>query len=131
MNGILVLAVALGGAIGATARYTISHLVSLRGESLFPWGTLIANLLGCFMLGLVYEMSELVALNPNAKAMISVGLIGALTTFSTFTLETINLLRKQQWCPAFLNMMVSILAGFAACVFGIFVIRLAARAISG
>ena len=88
-----------------------------------------ANILGCFMLGAVYEVGEWVSINPNARAMISVGIIGALTTFSTFTLETLNLLRKHEWVPAFLYMMLSIVIGFIACVLGIFAVRLVGRLI--
>ena len=120
MNILLISSVAIGGAVGATARFAIS---------LIPFGTLIANILGCFILGAVYEMGEWVAINPNARAMISVGIIGALTTFSTFTLETLNLLRKHEWFPAFLYMMLSIVIGFIACVLGIFTVRLISRVI--
>ena len=127
MNPLLVLSVALGGAAGATARFAISYAVHLRSVGLFPWGTLIANILGCFLLGAFFQLSELVTINPNVKAMISVGLIGALTTFSTFTLESLNLIKKQEWIPAIVNIGVSLAAGFAACIVGICIVRQIAK----
>ena len=127
MSLLLLSSVALGGAVGATARFAISHFTSLRGATLLPWGTLLANIIGCFLLGALHELSDLIPIGEHTRAMLSVGLIGALTTFSTFTLETINLVRNHEWMPAILNLLVSIVVGFAACVAGIFVIRVITR----
>ncbi len=127
MNALLLVSVALGGAVGATARFIISYAVAQRVGSLFPWGTLTVNVTGCFLLGLFVEVSQVVSIGPNARALISVGVIGALTTFSTFALETITLLRAREWQPALLNIAMSVVFGLAACVLGIIVARTGVR----
>jgi CrcB protein len=124
VNALLLIAIAAGGAVGAVGRHVISFFVSQKLGPFFPWGTLVANVLGCFLIGTVFELSERINLGPNARAMISIGLIGALTTFSTFAIETINLIREREWAPALLNISISIVAGLGACALGMLAVRL-------
>lgn len=88
--------VALGGAIGAVFRYVLGMgATSLFGDS-FPWGTLIANTLGCFLMGVLVGL----ALQKNNEPMwlfLGIGGLGALTTFSTFSADTFNLLNSGHW----------------------------------
>lgn len=91
----LILAIAVGGAIGAVAR----HLVNVQAAALmgfgFPWGTLTVNIFGSFLMGVLVETSALVWSPDSAvRAMLAVGVLGAFTTFSTFSLDTIVLYER-------------------------------------
>ncbi len=89
--------IALGGAGGALARHWMSTLVHNSAGSHFPWGTLSVNLLGSFCIGLVYVLIlEKGVLHPDWRSVAMVGFLGAFTTFSTFSLETIGLLENGQ-----------------------------------
>ena len=97
-------AVATGGAVGATARYMVSGWVYARFGDGFPTGTLAVNLIGCFFIGLVMEMTETRFLLPPAvKLFVTVGLLGGFTTFSTYSFETLALLRDGAPGLALLN----------------------------
>jgi fluoride exporter len=100
------LAVAIGGAIGACLRYGCNELaLNVLGKS-FPFGTLLVNILGSFVLGLF--SSGVVAVSPW-RALITIGLIGAFTTFSTFSLDTILLLQQGDWQKAIANVFLNVL----------------------
>lgn len=102
-----------GGVLGTLARYAGSGAVYRMMGERFPYGTLAINLLGCFLIGLFFSLSEnRGALSPNARLFLMTGFCGAFTTFSTFMLETHQLLRDGQNFLAFANIAVSILAGF-------------------
>jgi CrcB protein len=95
--------VALGGSIGAVLRYLLSiFMIQLFGSS-FPFGTLLVNLLGA-----VYAMGQLSHISPEIKALIGIGLLGALTTFSTFSNETLLLLQEGLWHKAILNVLLNV-----------------------
>jgi CrcB protein len=88
-----VLLVMLGGSLGALCRYGVSLLaVRLFGNS-FPWGTLLVNLSGCFLIGLSFSLADRNIMTPSTRLFCVTGFLGALTTFSTFALETTNALR--------------------------------------
>jgi len=114
----VLLAVALGGAIGAVARYkTIGWVGHLAGHG-FPWGTLAANLLGSFAMGLLIEAGALkLSLSQEMRALLAVGLLGAFTTFSSFALDFATLWHRGESLPALTYAVVSttgaILALFA------------------
>ena len=106
MNNILF--VALGGSIGAVFRYLISiFMVQLFGSA-FPFGTLLVNILGSFMMGIIYALGQVSEVSPEIKAMVGVGLLGALTTFSTFSNETLLLIQSGAWLKAFLNITLNL-----------------------
>jgi fluoride exporter len=86
-----ILLVMCGGGLGAASRYGVSVLsVKLWGNT-FPWGTLTVNLVGCFMIGLLFALADRVRLlTPEMRLLLITGFLGALTTFSAFTLESIN-----------------------------------------
>lgn len=87
--------IAAGGALGAVARYLLSTWLNNRSVQAFPYGTFVVNLVGCFFLGLFYALSlEKSVINPQTRPMITVGFLGAFTTFSTFSLETLNILKE-------------------------------------
>lgn len=114
------LLVAGGGAVGALLRYLVSGMAyQALGES-FPWGTLTVNVLGSFAIGLLWAISEEVALPAAFSPFVFVGMIGAFTTFSTYGLETFNLLRDGEVRLGLLNFVGSNLLGFVAVVLGFF-----------
>jgi len=103
----MLLAVAAGGAIGATARFLISTGVhKLVGPS-FPYGTLAVNILGSFLIGLLFSYFEQ-TIAPLQKALLVTGMLGALTTFSTFSLETLLILQDGLYLKALLNMALNL-----------------------
>jgi CrcB protein len=113
------LLVALGAAVGAPARYLIDRAVQDRHRSRFPWGTLVVNVLGSLILGLVAGATLAHAAPDGIGAMIGTGLCGALTTYSTFSLETVRLLEQRAPWAALANAAVSILAGLGAVYLGL------------
>ena len=108
--------VGIGGAIGAICRFLLSSWLNTQDG--FPFGTLCANAIGCFALGLLgtYLSSRI---NPEWKLIISTGFLGALTTFSTFSFETIQFALRDQWKLAALYFFVQLISGAILTLFGI------------
>ena len=105
------LAVALGGAIGSVLRYLIG-LIPLKEQALFPIKTFAINVLGCFVIGLIAALSlKSSNLNPRLVLFLKVGICGGFTTFSTFALESSNLLKNGHPGIAGLYMFLSIAVG--------------------
>ncbi len=104
-------AIGVGGAIGAILRFVISGIAyNVLGQN-FPWGTLVVNMIGCFLIGFLSQLFEEMAISPNLRVLILVGGLGAFTTFSTYALENVNLLRDGQFGIAFLNIIASTVLG--------------------
>ena len=101
--------IGIGGFIGAVLRYLTSDLVQRLSGSGFPYGTLAVNALGCLVIGFLAVLAEERGIfTPEARALVFVGVLGAFTTFSTFSYETSSLLRSGQALPALLNIGVQI-----------------------
>lgn len=113
-----VLLITLGGALGALLRYTVSGLALRLFGTGFPWGTLCANLLGCFLIGLLWALSDRVAFHPRVHPFLFTGLLGAFTTFSTYGLESVNLLRDGEVLRGLANIAASNGLGLVAVVLG-------------
>ena len=103
----------LGGGIGAVLRYLISKCTLLFYKGQFPFSTLLSNILSCIIVGLfLTALSASKSINPNVKIFVLIGLCGGLSTFSTFSLETIQLLKSGNYYWAFANVLFSIVACF-------------------
>ena len=115
-----ILAIAGGGALGALGRFWVSiGVYRILGRD-FPWGTLAVNTLGSFLMGLLFVLFiERLAAGSEVRAAVLVGFLGAFTTFSTFSLETIALIEEGDLGRAFLNMWVSVLICLLACWVGV------------
>lgn len=105
-------AVALGGALGALTRWWVSE--SLQGgapDLRFPWGTFTVNLLGALLLGLLYGVLQHVEVSAGARAFMTVGVLGAFTTFSTFSFEAVAMAHGGALARAAVYLGTSVLAG--------------------
>lgn len=103
--------IALGGALGTLLRYAAGGFIYRFTGGTFPWGTLGINLAGSFVIGSLWAMFETLTVSPNVRAFALIGILGGFTTFSTFTLETFNLLRDGEVLFALVNVLVSTLSG--------------------
>lgn len=109
-----VVLVVLGAAVGAPLRYLTDRLLQGRHDSRFPWGTFTANIAGSALLGFLYALPA----SRGTQLLLGTGLCGALTTYSTFSYETVALARSGARMLAVLNVAASVLAGFGAAYCG-------------
>jgi CrcB protein len=120
-----ILLIALFGAVGTLARYGLQGLVQIRMGSTFPYGTLLINLTGCFLLGLIGQVTlNRVIVPPEWRMAIAIGFFGGYTTFSSFGWETAKMLEAGEWLRASTYVVASVLLGLLLSVAGI---RLANR----
>ncbi|PYE55277.1 fluoride efflux transporter CrcB [Deinococcus yavapaiensis] len=111
--------IALGGALGAVARFALGAFVAARSPlGTFPLSTLVINVLGSFALGLLLALVGRGTLSDAWRLWIGVGFLGAFTTFSTFSVEVDGLLRRGAWTQAFAYVSLSVGLGFGAAVLG-------------
>jgi fluoride exporter len=118
--------VAVGGGLGALSRYGATLLAVQIFGSRFPWGTLIVNLAGCFLIGLSFALADrgLNIMNPSARLFFVTGYLGGLTTFSTFAMETVNSLRSATYLIALANFLFNNVIGGALVFLGLWVGKL-------
>ena len=120
-----VLLIALGGSIGAVARYGLSGFVQRFTSPYFPFGTFTVNIVGCLVFGILAGIAEQrFALGPQARAFLLIGVLGGFTTFSSFTYETFQLLRDAEIARAALNVFGQVIVGLAAMWAGFVVARM-------
>lgn len=103
--------IALGGALGTVARYWMTNAVAALTGPMFPWGTILINIIGSFIIGLVAHMTTPVGRVPipfDMRAFILVGICGGYTTFSAFSLQTLELARTGHWFQAGGNIVLSV-----------------------
>jgi CrcB protein len=117
---VLGLYIALGGALGAVARYGLGRWIHSWAGDGFPWGTFAINAIGSFLIGLSLRYLEGIAAAPELRALMTVGLLGAFTTFSTFTYDTIVLLQEGAWTRAALYALGSLAIGLLAVGSGLY-----------
>ena len=118
------LLIGLGGFTGALLRYGVSGLVlNFSKNGSFPFATLVVNLLGCFLIGLLSQLVDTNGMfSPQARSFIFIGLLGAFTTYSTFGNETINLMRAGQGLLSLTHIGTHLLLGLAAVWLGRFLV---------
>ena len=120
-----ILFVMAGGSLGALSRYAVSLLAASLFGTRFPWGTLIVNLSGCFLIGLSFALAERTSfMNPSVRLFFVTGYLGALTTFSTFALETANSMRATTHLVTVANALGNNVIGVALVFLGMRVGRL-------
>lgn len=103
--------VALGSALGGTGRFWLSGVLARHFGETFPVGTLFVNVTGSFLIGLLAALSEPEGrwlIGPQARSFLLIGLLGGYTTFSSFSLQTLNLARDGEWLHAGLNVLLSV-----------------------
>ena len=111
--------VALGGAIGATDRFLLSEWFLKNVNTTFPAATLVANVVGCFAIGVMTQVSLVAAMTPESRLLVVTGLLGSLTTFSTFGLETIKCIHQNDVRMAILNVIANLALGLLAVTLGL------------
>jgi fluoride exporter len=121
-----ILLVMIGGSLGALSRYAVSLWAAKLLGTRFPWGTLAVNLSGCFLIGLAFAWAErgFSIMNPSIRLFFMTGYLGALTTFSTFGLETVNSMREGTHLVTVANFLSNNVIGAALVVLGMLVGRL-------
>ena len=115
----------IGGSLGALSRYAIALMAAKYIDSRFPWGTMLANLAGCFLIGLAFGLADrMILIGPSARLFFMTGFLGSLTTFSTYALETFNSLRTGSNPVAVTNFLINNLGGVILVFAGIFLIQI-------
>ena len=115
-----VLWISLGAVLGANLRYWVGDWAAQRFGSGFPYGTLLINLTGSFLLGLIISMSmENFIIDPRLRLLLTVGFLGSYTTFSTYAYESIALISQGQWGLGLFNLIGSSLLGALFAILGI------------
>jgi len=110
--------VAVGGAAGACARFAVASAVVKMTALPVYGGTLLANMIGCFLIGVFHVAIETHEMSPVVRSLLIVGLLGAFTTFSTFSLETMHLLDRGRWGEALAYIAASVIVGLIAAYLG-------------
>ncbi|MFD5724525.1 fluoride efflux transporter CrcB [Streptomyces sp. NPDC058368] len=116
MNWLLVIA---GAAVGAPARYLTDRAVQSRHDTVFPWGTFTVNMAGCLILGTLTGAVAAGAASSHLQLLLGTGLCGALTTYSTFSYETLRLAEDGARFYAAANVVVSVVMGLGAAFAGV------------
>lgn len=112
--------VMLGGSLGAASRYGIGLVTAKAWGTGFPWGTLMVNLAGCFLIGLVFSLADRVRLlTPDMRLFLVTGFLGALTTFSAFSMETVNAGRAGITLAPLVNILANNVGGMTLTIFGL------------
>ncbi len=113
--------VAIGGALGSVARFWLGNAMAMAVGSEFPWGTLLINVLGSFVIsffGMLTGTTDRFAVPYEARVFVTVGICGGFTTFSSFSLQTIELMRTGQAGRAGIYVAASLILCLAACALG-------------
>ena len=115
----ILLFVGVGSCFGGVLRYLLTQVVQFKTASVLPFGTFVVNILGCFLIGLVFGLSEKTSLPQEIRTLLTTGLLGGFTTFSSFSYETIGLLRNGQWGFALAYVLTSVILGLLVTFIGI------------
>jgi len=123
MRQIIFLAVA--GALGALSRYALGGLVQRMTGVIFPYGTLVINVLGCLVIGYIMQLALTTdVISPNLRLIVTIGFLGAFTTFSTFSYETMKLMEDGAFVSAIINIASNVGLGLLATFLGLWLGRI-------
>ncbi|RLC57052.1 MAG: fluoride efflux transporter CrcB [Candidatus Cloacimonadota bacterium] len=116
--------IALGGSVGAVSRFLMSQLINRTSNDIFPWGTIAVNLLGSLLIGFFVELFSRTVVPDNLRSILIIGFLGAFTTFSTYALESISLLRGNEIKLFIQNILIHNVLGLVFVIFGIYLSRI-------
>jgi len=120
----VILAIGAGSFIGGILRYLLSQFIQTRITQAFPYGTFAVNIIGCFLIGVVFALVERGNVSQPWRLFLATGLLGGFTTFSAFSYETVSLLRDGQLLSAGAYIILSVFLGLTATFVGISVARI-------
>jgi fluoride exporter len=120
----LVLAIGTGSFIGGISRYLLSQFIQSKFLSTFPFGTLSVNIIGCFLIGMVFGLSDRGDINQEWRLFLATGILGGFTTFSAFSNETVGMLRDGQHWHALGYVATSVVLGLIATFIGFAITKL-------
>lgn len=115
-----ILSIAIGGGLGAVFRYTGSKYVMQLVNTTFPLGTLFVNALGSFIMGFVYILFNRFTVSGELNSLVTIGMLGAFTTMSTYCLETVHLFQDGEYKYMFLNIFLNNIVNIAAVILGLY-----------
>jgi CrcB protein len=118
-----ILVVGVGGFLGSVCRYLVALWTQSKGWTSFPWATLIVNVVGCFLITLIVTIAAAVTMKANLRLFLTTGIMGGLTTYSTFDYETTKFFQEGAPISAFANIGATFVACFIAGLLGIAVAR--------
>ena len=119
----ILLAIGFGSFLGGISRYLLTIFVQNKFLSVFPYGTLAVNIIGCFLIGIVYGLSARGNINIEWRLFLATGFLGGFTTFSSFSNDTVSLLRDAPYWQAFSYVALSVIVGLVATFGGISLIK--------
>ncbi len=111
--------IAIGGMFGAVSRYAVGGFFQKISGALFPWGTFSVNVIGSFIIGLLWGLLDRFTFSPSMRAFVFIGFLGAFTTFSSYSLETINMLRDGEYLAGSANFLLNNFVAFTLTITGI------------
>lgn len=115
--------VVLGSATGGTLRYLLSLFFLAKGLNKFPWATLSVNLIGCFIIGIIYAVIEKSNQGENIRLLLATGFCGGFTTFSAFAIENLQLLKLEATTTAIFYIALSVVLGILLSFVGYFLFK--------
>jgi CrcB protein len=120
----ILIAVALGGALGSLLRYFVASAIQTPASAGFPWGIFVVNISGGFLMGVIVELGALkLNLAPEIRTFLTVGILGGYTTFSTFSLDSVLLLQRGAYASAAAYIVGSTVLSIAALFAGLYLVR--------
>lgn len=119
-----ILLVGVGGFVGSVARYLVAILFSTQISSVFPFATLTVNIVGCFLIGILFALSDRGnVLSPEWRILLTTGFCGGFTTFSTFSYESLRLMQDGEYLYLAAYVLISVFIGLTATYLGIALVR--------
>ncbi|HSU29045.1 MAG TPA: fluoride efflux transporter CrcB [Chitinophagaceae bacterium] len=119
----IILAIGAGSFAGGILRYLLTQFIDTKTVSAFPFGTLTVNIIGCFLIGVIFTWITNTTITPDWGLFLTTGFLGGFTTFSAFSIESIGLMRNGNTGLAVTYILISVIAGLLACYTGFILFR--------